>query len=161
VTAVIWAESDHSDYSHETGQSTMRLFGPVFIVFVATLLPAEAQEVSFTCTSNVPEFSFTIFTTAQQSKVGERIQLSSTSKGITYWKVSLRAIEIEDRTVTYQSSEGALISRRTGKPIPGKLELLVSWNEDGATYTLFMPRGFNTSQPKASATKRSFFFDLG
>lgn len=126
----------------------MKLFGLVFIVLVAALVPAGAQEeVSFACSSDIPEMSFTIVTTNRESKVGERIQLSSTRKGITYWKIFLRATEIQDGTVTYESREGALASRRTGKQLPGKVELLVNWTGDGATYTMFLPpRGSNGTQ---------------
>jgi hypothetical protein len=124
----------------------MKLFGLVFTCLVASLVSVEAQDVMVVCTSNIPEISFTIFTTAQQSKLGERIQLSSTSKGITYWKIPLRATEIQDGTVTYESREGVLVSRRTGRSIPGKVELLVNWTDDGATYTLFMPRGSKAPQ---------------
>jgi hypothetical protein len=144
------AQSCSANYGYEMRHSTLKLFfGLAFIVLVPILVPAEAQgaqEVSFVCTTDVPDISLKIFTTAQQSKVGERIQLSSTSKGVTYWKVPLRATEIEEGTVTYESSEGVLVSRRTGKPIPGKMQLLVTWNDDAAIFSLFMPRGFNVSQ---------------
>lgn len=125
----------------------MKSFGLFSTILLAAIVPASAQEISFTCSSDVPEMSFTIYTTARESNIGERIQLSSSSKGITYWKIFLRATQIEDGTVTYESREGVLVNRSTGKTIPGKFELLVNWAGDDATYTLFPPRGFKSGTP--------------
>lgn len=66
----------------------MKSFGLLSTTLLAAFLQASAQEVSFKCSSDDPQMFFTIATTAQESKIGERIQLGLANKGITYWKIS-------------------------------------------------------------------------
>jgi len=129
----------------------MKALYTCLLILAAIKTASGQQPVTFKCPVPGDSESFlTIYTTDQPSKVGERIQLSVTSKGITYWKVPLRAIEIEDGTVTYESRENVLINRHTGKVIPGKMQLLVNWSDDGSTYAFFPPHGMNSTETQGT-----------
>ena len=84
--------------------------------------------------------SYKIFTTKDESKVGERILLSLTIGEITSWKIPMQATDITESTVTYESRNNALADIHNNKPKPGRLTLKVNWRSDySAAFRVIYP----------------------
>jgi hypothetical protein len=115
------------------------------VVAVAQKKPPQPKDdphtVVFKCTDAESQSMFyKIFTTKDESKVGERVLLSLTIDEITSWRIPMHATDITESTVTYESRNNALADIHNNKPNPGRLTLKVNWrNEYSAAFRVIYP----------------------
>jgi hypothetical protein len=115
------------------------------VVALAQKKPPQQKDdphtVVFKCTDRGSQsMSYKIFTTKDESKVGERIQLSLTIGEITSWKIPMQATDITESTVTYESRNNVLADIHNNKANPGRLTLKVNWRNDySAAFRVIYP----------------------